>query len=66
VRKLLVGLGSLASGAWPSVALGCPYCAQDRGSAAMLIGALSLLPLLLAAAIGMYLKRIERSAEHGA
>jgi hypothetical protein len=42
-------------------ALGCPYCAQDRGADIFLIAALALLPLLLAAGIWAQVKRIERS-----
>ena len=45
-------------------ALGCPYCAQDRGADSFLvflIMALSLLPLLLAAGIWTQVKRMERS-----
>ena len=42
-------------------ALGCPYCAQDRGADVFLIMALSLLPLLLAAGVWTQVKRIERS-----
>jgi hypothetical protein len=40
-------------------ALGCPYCAQDRGAGILLILGLSLLPLLLAAGVFVHVRRIE-------
>ena len=47
-------------------ALGCPFCAQDRGAASVLVVVISLLPLLLAAGIWAQVRRIERSgAEQG-
>jgi hypothetical protein len=39
-------------------ALACPSCAQDRGSAILLVVGLSLLPLLLAAGIWIQVRRI--------
>jgi hypothetical protein len=46
-------------------ALGCPFCAQDRGATSFLIVAISLLPLLLAVGVWAHVRRIERSgAEH--
>jgi hypothetical protein len=42
-------------------ALGCPYCAQDRG-ADLLIAAISLLPLALAAGVFWHVRRISEQA----
>jgi len=47
----------------PRVALGCPYCAQDRGPEIFLIGGISLLPLLLGIGIWTQVRRIERSEQ---
>jgi hypothetical protein len=60
--------GALALGLvlWPAAALACPTCAQDRGVAVYLIGAISLLPLLLAATVGLYAWRMARAEGRGA
>jgi len=66
MRISLPGVGWLSAILWSSRALGCPYCAQDRGPAVFLIGAISLLPLLLVAAVWLFLRRIERTERRGA
>ena len=59
MRRMLEVSGLLALILPAGVALGCPFCAQDRGAGSFLIVALSLLPLLLAAGLVAYVRRIE-------
>jgi hypothetical protein len=59
MRRLLAAAGGLALTLPAGVALGCPYCAQDRGAGIFLIAALSLFPILLAAGVWAYAKRME-------
>jgi len=43
----------------------CPFCAQDRGPEAWLIAAMGVLPVALAAGIGMAVRRMESTQDPG-
>jgi hypothetical protein len=58
MRRMLAAAGGLALTLPAGVALGCPFCAQDRGAGLFLIAALSVLPLLLAAGVWAHVRRI--------
>jgi hypothetical protein len=62
MKRMLEASGVLALVLPASAALGCPFCAQDRGAGIFLIVALSLLPLLLAAGVWAHVRRIEERA----
>ena len=65
MRRALEAVGGLALILPAGVALGCPFCAQDRGAGIFLIAALSLLPLLLAAGVFAHVRRIDRGEDRG-